>query len=79
MIEMDKDNFKGVSRNMLEEVKKYLKIGWSVIPIKKDKEPFLKSWKEYQNRLPTEKEIKSWWRKWPKANIAVANERSDRL
>ena len=29
-------------------------------------------WKEYQTRLPTEVEVRSWWRKWPTANIGMA-------
>lgn len=55
------------------------KCSWSVIPVGangKDgklskKAPFLSSWKEYQNRLPTEEEITEWWTNWPDAKIAV--------
>lgn len=50
----------------------YLKKGWSVIPIKpKDKLPAIASWKEYQTRLPTVEELEKWWKKNPKANIAL--------
>lgn len=44
------------------------KYGFSVIPMRPDKIPFIK-WQKYQKVLPTENEIQAWWRKWPKANI----------
>jgi len=64
---------------------KYLKKGFSIIPVKgnfysngtniedrsKDSKAPLIAWTEYQNRLPTEVEVKSWWTKYPLANIAV--------
>lgn len=45
--------------------------GYSIIPVGLDKRPLLASWKEYQMRLPTEKEIENWWKKWPNANIGI--------
>lgn len=45
----------------------YIKKGWSVIPVGRDKKPLITSWKEYQTRLPTLEEVKNW----PKGNIAV--------
>ena len=53
---------------------KYLQRGWSVIPVVlvDGKKRPLVAWKEYQGRLPTEKEIRTWWgEKWPHAGIAV--------
>ena len=29
-------------------------------------------WKEFQTRLPTEREIRRWWHRWPMANIGMA-------
>ena len=55
---------------MLDWAKFYLEQGLSVIPIKfKSKEPLV-SWKEYQNRKPTEEEIKKWFSEGFK-NIAI--------
>ena len=49
----------------------YIKLGWSVIPIRaRDKRPAIKSWEEYQNRLPTKTEIKEWFGKGER-NIAL--------
>ncbi len=48
----------------------YLHEGWSVIPVGRDKHPLI-SWKEYQQRLPTENEILSWWQKYPDANVGI--------
>lgn len=46
------------------------KLGWSVIPVGKNKKSLI-DWKKYQNVLPTNKEIKAWWKTYPKANIAA--------
>lgn len=46
------------------------KYSLSVFPIKKDKVPYV-SWEQFQKRHPSEKEIKSWWEKWPDAGIGV--------
>lgn len=45
--------------------------GYSIIPVGKDKRPLLKSWKEFQERAPTEEEVRSWWAKWPEANVGI--------
>jgi hypothetical protein len=45
--------------------------GLSVIPIQpRDKKPFIQ-WEQFQNKRATEHEIKSWWAKWPDANIGI--------
>lgn len=63
----------------------YLKHGFSIIPIKgshyskgvdiderlKDTKAPLVKWSEYQQRHPTENEIREWFTKWPMANIAI--------
>ena len=49
---------------------KYLKKGYSVIPIKPNKKPFIQ-WEEFQKRQPTQDEVHEWWRKWPSANVAI--------
>lgn len=56
----------------LQHALNYLKQGWSVIPIKPgSKLPSIASWKEYQTRLPTEAEIRKWWKATPSANLAL--------
>ena len=49
----------------------YHRAGLSIIPCKKDKKPLLTSWKVYQERVPTEEEVRGWWEKWPNANIGL--------
>lgn len=56
---------------MKEIIYKYLKWGFSIIPIAENSKAPLVVWSEYQKRLPTETEVKSWWSKHPLANIAV--------
>ena len=48
----------------------YLNRGFSVIPVRPDKKPFIR-WEAYQNRRPTEDEIRQWWTKWPNAMIGI--------
>ena len=50
---------------------KYLKdYGFSVIPVKKDKKPYIK-WELYQKQHATEDEIEGWFKQWPDANIGI--------
>lgn len=50
----------------------YRHLGWAPIPMAESgvKIPKIK-WKEFQSRLPTEKEIVRWWTTCPQANIAI--------
>ena len=48
----------------------YLKRGWSIVPVGRKKVPLI-PWKEYQDRLPTIREIDEWLKKWPHLNWAV--------
>ncbi|GAH86722.1 unnamed protein product, partial [marine sediment metagenome] len=54
---------------------KYLARGWSIIPVTlvdgKRRPPRGFRWKEYQKRLPTQEEIRSWWQRWPNVGIAL--------
>jgi hypothetical protein len=56
--------------DMLKAALWYHKKGYSVIPTKKDKRPFIK-WQVYQKTPPTEIQIREWWQEWPNANIAI--------
>src|ERR1035437_3231707 len=48
----------------------YLKRGWSVIPCGKDKVPSI-PWKEFQTRYATEEEVRSWFEKYPEAQVGI--------
>jgi hypothetical protein len=39
----------------------------------------LVKWKAYQDRLPTEDELRRWWRRYPDANIAMATGHLSRI
>jgi hypothetical protein len=65
----------------LEAALEYIQNGWSVFPIgaptpgtgdKKGRhgEPLIK-WAHLQERLPTEEEVRSWFKTWPDANLAI--------
>jgi len=45
--------------------------GWSIIPVQLDKRPALRTWKEFQNRRPTNAEFEEWTRRKPAAWAVV--------
>ena len=49
-----------LNNNLLEAAKKYLSIGFSVIPVGEGKMPTIQ-WKEFQTRKATEAELKDWF------------------
>ena len=61
---------KGETHNCLEYALNYLKKGLSIIPVGKDKVPLI-PWKKYQERHPTEGEVREWWKLHPEANVGI--------
>jgi hypothetical protein len=54
----------------MEEAIKLCSLGWSIIPVAKNKRSLIE-WKEFQQRIASREEIRAWFQKWPSANIAV--------
>lgn len=66
--------------NLLQQALRYRQLGWSIIPIeRKSKLPALKSWKEYQERLPTNQEIQNWFYNLTPLNLAIVTGRISKL
>lgn len=61
--------------SMLEAALTYLRRGWSVIPLQPRGKIPLVEWVTYQERLPTEEEVRNWWHHTPDANIGVVTGR----
>lgn len=55
---------------LIDEALKYRKLGFSIIPVGKDKKPLIQ-WQRYQKEKASAKQIKDWWKKWPDANIGI--------
>ncbi len=55
---------------LVEAAKKYLDRGFSVIPVRPDKTPFVR-WEIYQRQKPTQIEIHNWWNRWPRSGIGI--------
>jgi hypothetical protein len=61
---------------LLQAALSYLNRGYSIIPVNPslkeefEKQPYI-PWTEFQSRRPSEKEIRGWWTRWPKAMIGV--------
>lgn len=55
---------------ILEAALHYVELGWSVIPVGRDKKPLIE-WKKYQKERATKQQIKEWWAKYPDANVGV--------
>lgn len=59
------------SSKILEIAKNYLARGWAVVPMALgEKRPIVK-WEEFQDRLPTEQDVKTWFTRWPNSNIGI--------
>ena len=56
--------------NILQTALAYADYGFSVIPIRPDKKPFI-PWADFQKRRATSEEIRQWWAKWPAANVGI--------
>lgn len=56
---------------MMQWVSRYVKEGWSLIPLRpKSKEPLI-LWQEFQKRIASLEEVKGWLTKWPEMNLGV--------
>lgn len=42
------------------EIERALELGWSIIPLRADKRPAIKSWKRYQTERPTREQVEQW-------------------
>lgn len=57
-------------RTLLQQALQFRQIGFSVIPVKQDKTPFIK-WEQYQKEPADESMINAWWNRFPNANIGL--------
>jgi putative DNA primase/helicase len=48
----------------------YANLGWSVVPVGRDKIPYCR-WRHYARHAATERKLREWWRAWPWANVAL--------
>ena len=55
---------------MLETAKKYLDLGYNVIPIGKDKKSLVK-WEPYQKEKVTSKQLEEWFKQFKQPNIGI--------
>lgn len=55
---------------ILQAALKYAEMGFSVIPVQKNKKPYI-TWEKYQHQKPTPEQIRTWWDKYPNANVAI--------
>jgi hypothetical protein len=49
---------------------KYAELGFSVIPVGKDKKPYVK-WEPYQKQKADKAQIEKWWERTPEAGVAI--------
>ncbi len=63
----------------LEAALQYLRQGWPVIPIGLDEKKAWKkaliAWKHFEQQLPSEDEVKSWWIQYPYARVGIVTGR----
>ena len=49
----------------------YCAAGWSVIPCRVTGKRALVQWKPWQQTPPDATQLRIWWQRWPRANVAV--------
>jgi len=59
-----------MNQNLLKAALWYQQNGFSVIPVRNNKKPFVK-WEKYQTEKADKGQIQAWWKKWPTANIGI--------
>jgi hypothetical protein len=50
---------------------RYLREGWSLVPVKPEGKSPLIPWTKYRHEPPTKKQVEAWWEEWPDANIGL--------
>ena len=60
------------SMNPLDAALMHLRAGKPVFIVDRATKKPLVAWKDYQDRLPTEREVKIWWTQYPDANMGMA-------
>lgn len=55
---------------ILHDALKYQEMAFSVIPVQKNKKPYI-AWEKYQQERASIEQIKEWWEKYPTANVGV--------
>lgn len=59
-----------ITNPKLEQALALLEMGWSIIPIGRNKKPLI-DWKKYQTEKPTPEEVQGWFEKYPYINLAA--------
>jgi len=54
----------------LQAAIEYCENGFSVIPVQKNKKPYIK-WERYQGERATQEQLEQWWGQWPEANVGI--------
>lgn len=59
-----------MEEKILKAALKYSESGFSVIPVQRNKKPFI-AWEKYQRERASPEQIITWWDKYPSANVAI--------
>jgi len=56
---------------ILDIARSYLRRGWGVVPVGHGQKRPIVKWEEFEDRLPTDEELETWFTRWPDANISI--------
>jgi hypothetical protein len=60
---------------LLDAALAYAEGGWSVVPARVTGKRALVPWKPWQEAAADPEQLRAWWRRWPRANLAVVTGR----
>jgi hypothetical protein len=60
-----------MNKKLYSKALEYCVRGYSVMPLRADKRPMLRSWKEFQTKKPDDIQVEKWWSSTPDANIGI--------
>lgn len=68
-----------MNKPILDAALIYLSMGFAPIPVKPDKKGSYIKWQDYQDKFPTETEVKTWFSQWDNAMIGIITGKLSKL
>lgn len=68
-----------MANDLLDAALFYRRRGWAVVPSSPVSKKAMVKWEPYQHELPSEAQIREWWRRYPNAGVAIVTGKASNL